>query len=368
MRLLCVEHKTIFGGGQVALLNALTEWQAQQAAIEPLVVCSRGAALASRARPYVPCIEMDLGAIDKTRGMLWNMARRVAPTRALCAIMREFRPQVTLANGAYSFLACLAAAKLAGVPAVWYEHNSVLPNGRMLRRLIRDARALIVVSATIQKQFSKLVPNATEKIHVVYNGVAVENFRADAAVARAVKLSFGWSETTRVVGTVSRLAPEKNVALFLTAAQNIARVMSEVKFLVVGDGPERDALQTRFQNESIVFTGQREDVSHLLQAMDVFALSSDTEGFPVAVVEAMAAARAIVATDVGGVREALSDDECGILIPPRDSDALTHAVSRLLRDDDARRVLGERACARATRYFTRAQQARKMQTILEHAR
>lgn len=368
MRLLCVEHKTIFGGGQVALLNALAEWQTRQAAIEPLVVCSRGAALASRARAYAPCIEMDLGAVDKTRGTMWNMAQRVAPTRALCAVMREFQPQVALANSAYSFLACLAATKLARVPTVWYEHNNALPNGRILRRLIRDARALIVVSATIQKQFSKLVPDAAEKIHVVYNGVATENFRVDATAARAVKQSFGWSETTRVVGTVSRLAAEKNVALFLTAAQNIARAMPDVKFLVVGDGPERAALQTRFQNKNIVFAGQREDVSQLLQAMDVFALSSDTEGFPVAVVEAMAAARAIVATDVGGVREALSDGECGILIPPRDSDALTHAVMRLLRDDNARRILGERACARATRYFTRARQARKMQTILERAR
>jgi glycosyltransferase involved in cell wall biosynthesis len=213
-----------------------------------------------------------------------------------------------------------------------------------------------------------LAPQAATKTAVIYNGVVMENFRADADTGRAVKQSFGWTETTRVVGTVSRLSPEKNVALFLTAAVNIAREIPDVKFLVVGDGPERAALQARFQKESIVFAGQRADVPRLLQAMDVFVLSSDAEGFPVAIVEAMAAARAIVATHVGGVREALADGACGRVIPPRDVEALTTAILKLLRDENERRALGERAHAYAAQHFTRAQQAHAMQRVLERAR
>lgn len=366
MRILIVEHKEIFGGGQVALLNALAEWQAQRAEITPCIVCARGAAIAPHVRALqIPCVEMDLGALEKTRGVMWNLAQRVAPTRALLKEIRAFQPDVLLANGAYSFLASAFAAQFARVPVVWYEQNITLPDGRVLRQLIRDARAILVVNEMIRQQFLQLVPDAVQKIHVIYNGVKMENFRVDDETARAVKQAFGWDAQTRVVGTVSRLSPEKNVALFLTAAQTVARALPDVKFLVVGDGPERESLQTRFQNERVVFAGQRADVPRLLQAMDVFVLSSDAEGFPVALVEAMAAARAIVATEVGGVREALPDDRYGRVVPPRAEPALTHAILELLRDENARRVLGERARERAAQHFTRAQQARRMQTILE---
>lgn len=365
MRLLCVEHKDIFGGGQVALLNMLAEWQAQHTGVEPLVLCSPHAAIAGHARALeIPCMEIELGAIEKSRGAAWNMAQRTGPTRELLKILRAFRPAAVLANGAYSFLACAFAAKLARVPTVWYEHNTTLPDGRILGQLIREAHEIVVVSKAIQRQFVSAVPQAAAKIHVIYNGVAMQNFRVDADTARAVKQEFGWDETTRVVGTVSRLSPEKNVALFLTAAQSITRAMPDVKFLVAGDGPEREMLQTRFQQGNIVFAGQRADVPRLLQAMDVFVLSSDAEGFPLAIVEAMAAGRAIAATDAGGVREALADGACGRIVSPRDATALADALLELLRDETERRRLGERARDYAARHFTRAQQAQAMQMVL----
>jgi len=369
MRLLCIEHKTVFGGGQVALLNALAEWQTQRAEITPFVVCSKGAAIAPHARALqIPCAEMDLGAIEKTRGIAWNLGQRLAPTRALWQTMRAFQPDVLLANGAYSFLASALAANLARVPAVWYEQNTTLPDGRALAQLIRAAREIIVVTEMIRAQFVKTHPRAADKIHVIYNGVDTEHFRADADAARAIRESFGWTESARVVGTVSRLAPEKNVALFLTAAQALARTRPDVKFLVVGDGPERASLQAQFQDANIAFVGQRADVPRLLQICDVFVLASNTEGFSVALVEAMAAGRAIVATDVGGAREALADGACGRLVPPRNVAALTDALQELLRDETARDALGERARARAQQRFTRAQQARQMQNVLERAR
>jgi len=127
-------------------------------------------------------------------------------------------------------------------------------------------------------------------------------------------------------------------------------------------------LQAQFQDANIAFVGQRADVPRLLQICDVFVLASNTEGFSVALVEAMAAGRAIVATDVGGAREALADGACGRLVPPRNVAALTDALQELLRDETARDALGERARARAQQRFTRAQQARQMQNVLKRAR
>lgn len=370
MRLLCVEHKEIFGGGQVALLNTLRAWQAQRVAIEPLIVSAPRAAILEHARAnQIPCAALELGAIEKTRGIAWNMRQRMAPTARLFRLMRAFQPDALLANGAYSFLACAFAAKLARVPVVWYEQNTNLPHDRTLRWLIAQADAIAVVTQIIRAQFIQLEPRARAKTTVVYNGMFPENFSANAGAAHSIKQEIGWSQDARVIGTVSRLSPEKNVGLYLQAAQKTSTAIPNARFLIVGDGPERAALETRAAElglqELVYFAGQRTDVPHLLQAMDVFVLSSDTEGFSLAVVEAMAAARAIVATDVGGVREALNDGESGIVIPPRDAKALTNAVLVLLRDETKQRALGERARARALGKFTVTQQAAQLQKIVE---
>ena len=372
MRVLIADHKEIFGGGQVTLLNVLREWQMQNVAMETRVICSPRAELLSRARALgIVCETMELGAIEKTRGVWWNARQRIAPTMHLWRTMRAFRPDALLANGAYSFLACLFAVQLARVPVVWYEHNSTLPNDKILRRLILAAREIAVVSECIRAQFVQFEPRAQNKTTVVYNGIVPDEFVVDAAVARQVKTELGISESARVIGTVSRLSPEKNVGLFVQAAQMVLGKMPDAKFLIVGDGPERATLEKQARALSIAdamcFAGQRADVPRMLAAMDVFVLASDTEGFALALVEAMAAARAIVATDVGGAREALPDGECGVLIPPRDATALANAVTELLRHENKCRALGERARERVAQKFTRAQQAQMMQMILERA-
>jgi len=370
MRILFVEHKEIFGGGQVALLSLLREWHSQGAPLEPLVVCPPRAALAARVRALnVRGETYELGAIEKTRSIAWNLAQRAAPTTRLLETMRAFQPDALFANGAYSFLACAFAAKIARVPVVWFEQTTTLPNDRIVRWLLGEARYVIGASDAIRAQFVARAPRAQNKIVTIHNSVDPEQFRADPGLGRAVKQELGWDENARVVGTVSRLSPEKNVALFVDAARAVHAALPDVKFLIVGDGPLRAELQAQADNgsasDSIIFAGQREDVARFLNGMDVFALTSDAEGFGIAAAEAMACERAVIATQVGGLRELVVDGETGLLVPPRDVNALVNAELELLRDQAKRRAFGARGRARVEQHFALARQARTLLDVFQ---
>lgn len=370
MRLLCVEHKTVWGGGQVALLNVLGEWQRARLPIQAQLVCPPGAEILSRARVLgFDVVPLDLGAIDKTRGSGWNAAHRIRPTTQLFELMRHSQSEAVLANGAFSFLASVAAAKLARVPVVWLEHNITLPNNNILRRMIHWANYMVVVCEPIRAQFVRLVPDAANKVKVIHNGVDPKNFSDDPFARDKVRRTLHWEEHTPVVGTVSRLSREKGLDYFVQAAARIVAEIPDVKFLVVGEGVGRVSLQARANelglDKSIQFVGFQENVSLYLQAMDIVLFTSLTEAFPLAVLEAMAAARPVVATDVGGVSEQIVEGETGMLVRALDVEGMTRAVSDLLVHEAKRRAFGERGRARVIERFTLTQQAADVYNILE---
>lgn len=366
MRLLCVEHKTVWGGGQVALTNVLGEWRRTGAPIQPVVACPPGAELVSHTRALeIETVEFSLGAIEKNKNVLWNVAQRIVPSTRLLDTLRRSHTEIVLANGAFSFLASVFAAKLARVPIIWWEHNTTLPNDAMVRRMIGWANHIVVVSEAIRGQFLALAPDAHAKISVIYNGVDTERFRANRGSRIAYRKMLGVDETTRVVGTVSRLSPEKGIAYFVDAANQLAREFPNAKFLVVGDGPERATLEQRATSGAIRFLGMREDVSELLNAMDIFVLPSLAEAFGIAAIEAMACGLPVVATRVGGLREIVLDDETGLLVLPRHAGALAAAVARLIDDPIKCSAFGERGRARVLEHFTLSAQGGLWLSVLE---
>ena len=368
MRVLFVEHKTIFGGGQVALLNLLTQWQNSRMPIEPRVICSPQAKLVPRVRALnIACEAIELGAIEKTRGGAWNLAQRVAPTARLLQTIQRTRPYALVANGAYSFLASMFAAKLARIPILWWEHNTTLPNDAWLKRMITAADRIVVVSASIEQQFAELVPHARKKISVIHNGIDAQKFipMRDARLVKRREL--GWDDGVCVVGTVSRLSPEKGIEYFVDAAHEILRHSPDVRFLIVGDGPLRQELEQRAQSNAIRFVDAQEKVAAWLNAMDVFVIPSLAEGLPLAALEAMACELPVVASDVGGLREVVVQNETGLRVAPREADQIVRAVLELLRDRTRRCAFGKAGRARVENYFRLEQQARSMFEAIDSA-
>lgn len=368
MRLLIVEHKTVWGGGQVMLVNLLEAWRRAGERIEPTLVCPPDAALAARARQMgFECVTMPLGEIEKTRGAAWNLAQRAVPTRALRQTMRRTQTEVVLANSAFSFLASVFAAKLARRPIVWWEHNATLPGDGVVRRMIRHADRIAVVSAEIRAQFVALDPTAASKITVIHNGVDGEKFCPSHELRGEIRRTLGWDDSVRVVGTVGRLAPEKGTEYFVQAANEIARADAGARFLIVGDGPERAALEALANPDVVRFVGKRDDVAAWLNAMDVFVLSSLADAFPLSVLEAMACRLPVIASNVGGLPEIVVDGKTGLLVPPRDVGALARAMASLLGDPERGRALGAAGRIRVEQFFLLEQTARKMREVLVDA-
>jgi glycosyltransferase involved in cell wall biosynthesis len=154
---------------------------------------------------------------------------------------------------------------------------------------------------------------------------------------------------------VARLDYLKDHATAVRTLDRLARQVPRARLVLVGDGPERSAIEARVGElglgERVRFLGLRKDVARLLHGADAFLLTSVSEGIPLTVIEAMAAGLPVVATDVGGLREVVADGTTGLLAPAGDDAALAERLVCLADDPDLRHWMGAAGRARAKRHF-----------------
>ncbi|GBC76761.1 Alpha-D-kanosaminyltransferase [bacterium HR08] len=285
---------------------------------------------------------------------------------ALVRFFRHHRPDLVHFNLHHPF-ACryvILAAALAGVPArIATNHLPTLApsaytwKGRLVLQLAyRCVHRMLVDSETNRRRALAQYPIAPEKLVVVPHGVRLEDFPIEGTRA-SVAEEFGLNIRAPIIGTVGRLSPQKATEDLVEAAASVRRRFPEAQFLIVGDGERRAALERLVEAQglraSVRFTGYREDVPRLLAAMDVFVLSSLYEGMPFSVLEAMAAARPVVATRVDGVPEVVVDGETGLLVSPRAPEQLAEAIALLLAHPERAREMGRRGRERVRRHFSR---------------
>lgn len=211
-----------------------------------------------------------------------------------------------------------------------------------------DIVAMVCEAASAGAVARGLVPR--RKLRVVHNGVRMGEFAvATPAMRERLRQLLGVSAQTQVVGTVGRLNWAKNQSCLIRAFRQVHAAQPDSALVLVGGGSLRSELEACAQAEGVAdavhFLGDRSDVHELLQGLDVFALSSVSEGYSMALLEASATALPIVTTDVGGNREIVQDDVTGCIVPPRDAAALAQAILGLLREPVRAARLG--AAARA---------------------
>jgi glycosyltransferase involved in cell wall biosynthesis len=193
------------------------------------------------------------------------------------------------------------------------------------------------------------------RVRLIWNGAPLDEFAPVAAeTARAARAELGIDTAAPVVGAVARLSPQKGHRYLLDAAARVLRVRPEARFLLAGDGDQEAALRRQAAElgiaAAVVFAGHRSDVPALLGAMDVVCISSTYEGTPLSLFEAMASAKAIVATAVDGCREVLEHGVSALLVPPREPMPLAEALLRVLGDPALRASLAAGARAASRRY------------------
>ena len=320
---------------------------------DPMVIClgRQGELFASLAASGVPAV-----ALGRSRrqafACLIDLVRK----------LREASPDVVVVRGYNAEVLGRVAAVLAGVPRVivWVHNCGDLQPRGVLRRICDVALDPVTDAyfGVARAQVPYLVRELRyppRKVRIIHNGVDPSLFTG--AVDGDLKAQLGLHEHELVVGILAALRPEKDHETFLRAASLVSERNPRARFMIVGDGPRRAALEALAEElgirDRVMFTGARNDVAAVLAVMDVFVLSSFTiECFPMALLEAMASSRPAVCTAVGGVPELLHDGVTGYLVPPRDPTALAERLSSLLESGQQRRQFGAAARARVEAEFT----------------
>jgi len=301
-----------------------------------------------------------------------GLGTRLTSPRSLSAIVgaaRELRRRrIDVVHG-YQWRPALVGSivgRMAGVRLVLASKRSLTGGDRAARvawrRIAWLAEAVVVNAEALRVEGELLGMQTSWVLH--QNGVDTERFDLGPADAEA-KRALGLDPERPVVGTVGRLEARKGQDQLLTATATM-RMHADGRapqVVVVGDGPTRQALEAQARAlgicEEVRFLGGQADVRPALRAMDVFVLPSREEGMSNAILEAMAAGRPVVATDVGGNGEILADGRTGVLVPGGDCDAMAAAILRLVNDGESGRRLGAAARADVTaRFGARASVAR----------
>jgi glycosyltransferase involved in cell wall biosynthesis len=308
-----------------------------------------------------------------------SLVREVNPWQDLLAIfrlaqlMRRGRYTIVHTHSSKAGIVGRWAAKLAGVPIIvhtvhgWGHHDHQHPLVRqyyiwMEKLTLPITDKLIVVSPlNIDKGLAAGIGKAEDYV-VIRSGIELERFGHPQCSPAKTRAAWGIPAEAPVVGTVTRLSPQKGPLDFVRAAHLIAQTLPEVRFIMVGDGPLRPQVEELIRELGLegrlVLTGLRRDVPDLLAAFDLFVLSSLWEGLPRVVTQAMASGLPVVATAIDGSAEAIEEGVNGLLTPPGEPQAIAAAVLQLLRDPAQRRQMGQSGQARALEFDVRTMVAK----------
>lgn len=263
------------------------------------------------------------------------------------------------------------AGRLARIPVVYTEHNLIEryhPATRLAARLTwRMQRHVIAVStevgASVGRHLGDRIP-----LTVIPNAVSVERFATTHAGRSAARSKLNLPDGAPVIGTVAVFRKQKRLDLWLNVAREILTVRPDARFLLIGDGPLRAEVEEQARalglQHALHLPGLQTDVRPYLAAMDAYLMTSDFEGLPLALLEAMASRLTPVATAVGGIKEVIESGKNGFLLPQGDTAGLVKALQHVL-DADAcqRRAWGDDARTRVTERFSTARLMRQTERV-----
>lgn len=301
-----------------------------------------------------------------------------AASRQLWRWLRERRMQVVHSHMFQSSLCAAPVARLAGVPAIietphvneqWrrsWKKNFAFD--RMAGRLVD---AFIAVSRANARYLieEKHLPPA--KVHVVTNGIDPKRFLRPPVGAATLRQELGFAVSDPILVVVARLEPQKGHAVLLRAMIEVRAKVPAVRLVVVGDGSLGGTLERQSCDlglaTAVRFVGRQANVEDWLALGNVVVLPSLYEGLPLVALEALAAARPLVASAVDGTPEVVLDGETGLTIPPGESAALAAAIVKLLRDPSLAQALGLAGREFVLRNFSDCRQVAETEELYRHA-
>jgi glycosyltransferase involved in cell wall biosynthesis len=337
-----------FGGAEQSLLNLIRGLD--RGAWRPMLL--------HQAEPGMEPLAIEARKLGLETIAVHARPRGLPGIRHLVHQIRSLAPDVFHAHLTWP-LACrhgLVAAALARVPAnVTTAHLFVEidygPRCRLEQSILNlGIHRHIAVSHALAARLRETFRIPARRMRVVHNGIPTAQF--DRQARPELRSSWSGGRQTPIVLCLARLHRQKGIEFLLQAATRVP----DAVFVIVGEGPAREALEAQARElrvqDRFVFLGQRDDVPDLLASCDVFVLPSLWEGLPLSILEAMAANKPVIATNVGGTPEAITNGETGLLVPPEDPTALATAIQSVLHDPEFARGLAARGRAHVRQEFS----------------
>jgi sugar transferase (PEP-CTERM/EpsH1 system associated) len=293
----------------------------------------------------------------------------------LARLFKERRIDIAHTQNRSSWLYAVIAARITRVFLVHTVHSNVdfkNPHPRrwmiLQRYLAKFTDQIIAVSNSNAGFLTEKQNIPDRKIRVIYNGIIPELYdRPCDTKLKKQELSIG--EGDLIIGNVARFSPPKDHETLIRAFKSISQTIPSARLLLVGDGPLENTIRGLVNaldlNAKVKFLGSRRDIPELLKIFDVFTLSSFREGFSVAILEAMAAGLPVVATNVAGNPEAVINEETGLIVPPKNPEALARAICRLLLNGEEARRMGEKGRKRVKEHFSLEKMVKEYEDVYD---
>jgi glycosyltransferase involved in cell wall biosynthesis len=291
--------------------------------------------------PLAPRTEMDLSAA-------WRLSR----------LLKQVKPDIVHAHDPHGVAMAALALSMSTAPVkpplvAARRVDFHLRNSTLSRWKYRQVDCFICASEAIRRI---LIADgiAAARAVTVHEGIDLE--RVAAAPPAGLHEEFWLPHDAPVVGNVAALVAHKGQRYLIEAASTVIRQVPDARFIIAGEGELRPHLERlikeRHLEKHVLLAGFRPDVLSLHKSFDIFVLSSTTEGLGTSLLDAMACGKPIVATSAGGIPEVVEDEVSGLLVPPRDHEALARAIVTLLKDEGLRRQYGATGLARVRERYS----------------
>lgn len=298
----------------------------------------------------------------------------------LCRIVRKEKPNILHTHTSKAGFLGRLAGKLAKIKNVVHTpHGHIFYGyfGKIKTKLFvllekiasKFTKKIIVLSHSEREDHLRLNIGNAEQFVVIPNGVDMDKFNNLNTDVNNKKKQIGVTDGSKVIGVIGRLTPVKGHIYFTRAMEKVTKEIKNLKAIFVGSGELEEELKKEINklrlNDYIIFLGKRQDVPEILKICDLVVLPSLNEGFGLSIVEAQAAGKPVIATKVGGIPEVVKDGETGILVSPKDSDALADSIIALINDESKMKSIAERAKQRVRENFTKESMIRRLKELYE---
>jgi len=385
-QILFFDHTAKMGGGEISLFNLVTHLDRKR--FEPIVVLAEDGELREKlsrvgVEVHVLPLGADVGEVRKDSlvgagAISWSQIRQIAVyVWRLSRFFRARGAQVVHANSLKADILGALAARLAGVPIIWHVRDRIaddyLPGAATtgFRLACRFLPSFVIVNSMATMKTLQLP--SSRRARVVYNAVVHDGLPAEDFDAPFSPKGDG--HKAPVIALVGRISPWKGQDIFLRAAAEVVKEFPGAKFQIIGAplfGEEAWEAEVRALctalglDEGVEWLGFRRDVPDLVAHCDLLVHASKTgEPFGQVVVEAMMAARPVVATRGGGIPEIVLEGETGLLVPMNDAPAMASAILEILRAPERAREMGRSGQARARSTFTIGHTAAKVEGVYD---